>query len=302
MYINVPYGPSHIWGDWLGPARDSEETTMRADSPSRCMIPQFHREIPKPWNCCDCVQTFDQPMMENYDNSNKKEWARRRLDWRVLNGFKPATFTDRKRIDIMLRCGHRWKRKSQLVERFAAICCKSHRPWFSPLVLTTTALFTKKSLAQCNSQESGAGASVEREVESLEIEEYPNYSQYFVSKPDDCQAPRKNTIEQNFYILQRTKGNSRTVTCQAMCAFCAHSFQSMTSTRMRVHLTGDAEGDIRVEKCAKVPADGCWLQPQTWSMLLSSLYVLHWYFLCSNFSWMPKPGYTDPSVLQGILI
>ena len=40
-----------------------------------------------------------------------------------------------------------------------------------------------------------------------------------------------------------------------MCAFCAHSFQSMTSTRMRVHLTGDAEGDIRVEKCAKVPAE-----------------------------------------------
>jgi hypothetical protein len=84
---------------------------------------------------------------------------------------------------------------------------------------------------------------------------YPDFKEYFVTKPADCLPVRINTIEQNFFILQRTKGKSRTTTTRAMCAFCAHSFQCMSLTKMRVHLTGEAEGDCRVEKCLKVPAD-----------------------------------------------
>ena len=84
--------------------------------------------------------------------------------------------------------------------------------------------------------------------------EYPDFKEYFVAKPQDCLAFRKNTVEQNFYILQRNKGQSRTTTCRAMCAFCAHSFQCMSITKIRVHLPGEAEGDCRVEPCSKVPA------------------------------------------------
>ena len=123
------------------------------------------------------------------------------------------------------------------------------------MTTSAAALFVKKSQRMATSTSEASAAGTSEASVSRANTPYPSYKEYFIVRPEDCLPSRINTVEQNFFILQRNKGHSRTSTCRAMCAFCAHSFQCMSITKMRVHLTGETEGDCRVEKCAKVPID-----------------------------------------------
>ena len=83
---------------------------------------------------------------------------------------------------------------------------------------------------------------------------YPDFKVYHRPAPDDRQPSKKNHIEQNFYILKRIKRNNRAEDIECQCAFCSISFKTFNSTQMRVHLTGESQGSIRVAACKNVPA------------------------------------------------
>ena len=74
---------------------------------------------------------------------------------------------------------------------------------------------------------------------SSESSAYPDFKAYHRLAPDDRLPSKKNHIEQNFFILKRTKRNNRTEHIECQCAFCSISFKSFNSTQMRVHLTGE---------------------------------------------------------------
>jgi hypothetical protein len=82
---------------------------------------------------------------------------------------------------------------------------------------------------------------------------YPDFKTYHHQSPDDRIASKKNHIEQNFYILRRTPRNNRAEDIECICAFCSLTFKAFNSTKMRVHLTGQSQGAIRVAPCKNVP-------------------------------------------------
>ncbi len=83
---------------------------------------------------------------------------------------------------------------------------------------------------------------------------YPDFKPYHRPAPDDRLASKKNHIEQNFYILKRKQRTNRSEDCECQCAFCSISFKNFNSTQMRVHLTGESQGAVRVAPCKNVPA------------------------------------------------
>jgi hypothetical protein len=83
---------------------------------------------------------------------------------------------------------------------------------------------------------------------------YPDFKAFHRPAPDDRLASKKSHIEQNFYILKKNKRANRSEDCDCQCAFCSVSFKNFNSTQMRVHLTGENQGSVRVAPCKNVPA------------------------------------------------
>jgi hypothetical protein len=84
---------------------------------------------------------------------------------------------------------------------------------------------------------------------------YPDFKVYHRPAPDDRLASKKNYIEQNFFILKRIKRSNRTDDIECQCALCSISFKAFNTTQMRVHLTGESQGTIRVAARKNVHAD-----------------------------------------------
>jgi hypothetical protein len=93
-----------------------------------------------------------------------------------------------------------------------------------------------------------------------ELSVYPDFKAIHRPPPDDRLLPKKNHIEQNFYILNRKQRANRNDDVECICAFCSKSFSSFNSTRMRFHLTGTCQDTIRVAACTIVP-DACTIVP-----------------------------------------
>jgi hypothetical protein len=83
---------------------------------------------------------------------------------------------------------------------------------------------------------------------------YPDFKAFHRPAPDVRLASKKSHIEQNFYILKKNKRAKRTEDCDCQCAFCSISIRNFNSTQMRVHLTGESQGSVRVAPCKNVPA------------------------------------------------
>ena len=100
---------------------------------------------------------------------------------------------------------------------------------------------------------SGSSEDQPMSVDS-ESSSYPDFKGHHRQAPDDRLAPKKNHIEQNFFILKRNQRANRSEDIECQCAFCSISFKSFNTTKMRVHLTGESQGAIRVAPCKNVPA------------------------------------------------
>jgi hypothetical protein len=87
---------------------------------------------------------------------------------------------------------------------------------------------------------------------------YPCFSASHRAIPDGVEVLpfRKYHIEQNFYITKKNPRSNRQSDVDCYCAFCLEHFRLFTTTKMRVHLTGESQGDIRVAACKSVP-DAC---------------------------------------------
>ena len=82
----------------------------------------------------------------------------------------------------------------------------------------------------------------------------PDYSLAYIVKANSSSfPPQSNSVEEHFVISKRTKGNNRTYTLSAQCSFCGTFFATTNQTKMRIHLTGEREGQTRVAACFKVP-------------------------------------------------
>ena len=102
-----------------------------------------------------------------------------------------------------------------------------------------------------------AGSSTEQAISvSSESSAYPDFKTFHRHPPDDRLASKKNHIEQNFYILRRNTRQNRSDDIECICAFCSLTFKAFNTTKMRVHLTGQNQGAIRVAPCKCVP-DAC---------------------------------------------
>jgi hypothetical protein len=100
-----------------------------------------------------------------------------------------------------------------------------------------------------------SGSSSNRPISvPSELSVYPDFKAFHRPAPDDRHASKKSHIEQNFYILKRNKRANRSEDCECQCAFCSISFKNFNSTQMRVHLTGESQGMVRVAPCKNVPA------------------------------------------------
>ncbi len=62
-----------------------------------------------------------------------------------------------------------------------------------------------------------------------------------------------NSVEIHFVISSRIRHGNRTYTLSATCSFCSTLFSTTNQTKMRIHLTGEREGQTRVAACRKVP-------------------------------------------------
>jgi hypothetical protein len=74
---------------------------------------------------------------------------------------------------------------------------------------------------------------------------YPDFKALHWPAPNDRLASKKNHIEQKFNILKRN-GTNRSEDCECQCALCSISLQKFKSTHIRVHLTGESQGAVRV--------------------------------------------------------
>ena len=98
-----------------------------------------------------------------------------------------------------------------------------------------------------------SGSSSDQPISLSDSSAYPDFKAYHRSAPDDRLPSKKNHIEQNFFVLKRSKQKNRTEDIECQCAFCSISFKSFNTTQMRVHLTGESQGAIRVAPCKNVP-------------------------------------------------
>ena len=111
-----------------------------------------------------------------------------------------------------------------------------------PFLLTMTSLSAGSSSQSSESAGDSAAAL------------YPDFSAYPRPKPDGCFPSKRNHIEQNFFILKKNERAHRVSDCDVICSFCSVSFRAFSTTKMRVHLTGQSQGDVRVSACEKVPS------------------------------------------------
>ena len=82
----------------------------------------------------------------------------------------------------------------------------------------------------------------------------PDYSSAYIVKANSSSCPSQlNSVEQHFVISNRTKCKNRTYTLSAQCSFCGTPFALTNQTKMRIHLTGEREGQTRVAACGKIP-------------------------------------------------
>ena len=82
----------------------------------------------------------------------------------------------------------------------------------------------------------------------------PDFSSAYIVKPNSSSCPSQfNSVEEHFVISKRTKGANRTYTLSAQCSFCGSFFAITNQTKMRIHLTGEREGQTRVAACGKIP-------------------------------------------------
>jgi hypothetical protein len=82
----------------------------------------------------------------------------------------------------------------------------------------------------------------------------PDFSSAYIVKPNSSSCPSQfNSVEEHFVISKRTKGANRTYTLSAQCSFCGTFFAITNQTKMRIHLTGEREGQTRVAACGKIP-------------------------------------------------
>ena len=88
----------------------------------------------------------------------------------------------------------------------------------------------------------------------MAINPCPDYSSAYIVKANSSSCcSQLNSVEQHFVISKRTQGKNRTYTLSAQCSFCGTLFATTNQTKMRIHLTGEREGQTRVAACEKIP-------------------------------------------------
>ena len=101
-------------------------------------------------------------------------------------------------------------------------------------------------------------ASIGRNDGSLEdpmaTDTCPDFSSAYIVKANSSSLPSQmNSVEIHFVISSRIRRGNRTYTLSATCSFCSTLFSTTNQTKMRIHLTGEREGQTRVAACRKVP-------------------------------------------------
>jgi hypothetical protein len=79
---------------------------------------------------------------------------------------------------------------------------------------------------------------------------HPDFKAVHQRKPDHC----NHAIPKHSFITSR-KNAVRNYVVGATCAFCLKIFSHINASKMRIHLTGEEEGNTRVTSCPKVPKD-----------------------------------------------
>ena len=86
----------------------------------------------------------------------------------------------------------------------------------------------------------------------------PDFSSAYIVKANSSSCPSQmNSVETHFVISKRVKRNNRTTLSSATCSFCGTLFAATCQTKMRIHLTGESEGQSRVAKsCIMFKSEG----------------------------------------------
>jgi hypothetical protein len=79
---------------------------------------------------------------------------------------------------------------------------------------------------------------------------HPDFKAFHQRKPNHC----NHAIPKHSFITSR-KNAVRNYVVGATCAFCLKIFPIINASKMRIHLTGEEEGNTRVTSCPKVPKD-----------------------------------------------
>ena len=94
---------------------------------------------------------------------------------------------------------------------------------------------------------------------SMTTDTCPDFSSAYIVKANSSSCPSQtNSVESHFVISKRVKRNNRTTLSSATCSFCGTLFAATNQTKMRIHLTGESEGQSRVSACVKVPLKLPW--------------------------------------------
>ena len=89
--------------------------------------------------------------------------------------------------------------------------------------------------------------------DSIATDTCPDFSSAYIIKANSSSLPSQtNSVETHFVISSRIKRGNRTYTLSATCSFCGTFFSTTNQTKMRIHLTGEREGQTRVAACGKV--------------------------------------------------
>ena len=90
--------------------------------------------------------------------------------------------------------------------------------------------------------------------DSLTTDICPDFSSAYIVKANSSSCPSQmNSVESHFVISKRVKRNNQTTLSCGTCSFCGTLFAATNQTKMRIHLTGESEGQTRVSACVKVP-------------------------------------------------
>jgi len=90
--------------------------------------------------------------------------------------------------------------------------------------------------------------------DSMVTDACPDFSSVYIVKANTSSCPSQtNSVETHFVISKRIKSANRSYSCSATCSFCGTLFANTNQSKMRIHLTGEREGQTRVAECTKAP-------------------------------------------------